>query len=102
MQCSVTTTDDEVNLAFSKRLIYSDTAGFSPLLDQIKTHALSKCNVDLKELEHIDSSGLRMLLLLHDVCRDIGAMLVFKTVSGQVHTMLMHSRFDTIVTIENG
>ncbi len=101
MQCSVTTSDDSVNLTFSKRLIYSDTAGFAPLLEQVKKHGLPNCAVDLKELEHIDSSGLRMLLLLHDVCRDIGAQLVFKTTQGQVHTMLMHSRFDTIVTIEN-
>jgi len=100
MQCSVTTTDDHVTITLKQRLIFSDTAAFSPILDQVKNHGFPECTVDLQGLDHIDSSGLRMLLLLHDVCRDIGANLTFKKAQGQVQTMLMHSRFDTIVTIE--
>ena len=93
--------DDQVTITLKQRLIYSDTTAFSPILEQLRAHGLPACTVDLKELEHIDSSGLRMLLLVHDVCRDIKAKLVFKATSGTVHSMLMHSRFDTIVTIEN-
>ena len=101
MQCSVIPTDDHVTVALTARLIYSDTPAFSPVLDQLRSLGRPSCTVDLSDLEHIDSSGLRMLLLLHDVCRDLGSSLTFKTKEGQVHTMLMHSRFDTIVTIQN-
>ena len=100
MQSSITTADNHVTICLKERLIYSDTTAFSPLLDQLRSLGKSGCTVDLQQLEHIDSSGLRMLLLLHDVCRDLGSNLIFKTSAGQVHTMLMHSRFDTIVTIE--
>ena len=100
MQCSVETSDNNVTIHLKERLIYSDTTAFSPLLDQLRGLGKPGCTVDLQQLVHIDSSGLRMLLLLHDVCRDLGANLCFKTAPGQVHTMLMHSRFDTIVTIE--
>jgi anti-anti-sigma factor len=100
MQCLVTTTDDHVNISLIGRLIFSDTPAFSPILKQVRDFAKSGCDVDLKGLEYLDSSGLRMLLLLYDVCQDLGSGLVFRTSPGQVHTMLMHSRFDTIVTIE--
>ena len=100
MQCAISVSDDHVTVTLKERLIYSDTVEFSPLLEQVRHHGKPACVVDLQQLEHIDSSGLRMLLLLHDVCRDLGARLSFKTAEGQVRTMLMHSRFDTIVTID--
>ena len=100
MLSTVVASDDQVEIALKTRLIYSDTAEFASVLEVVRQHGKPSCLVDLQELEHIDSSGLRMLLLLHDACRDLGSHLAFKTKEGQVRTMLMHSRFDTIVAID--
>ena len=100
MQCTISASNDQAHVTLKERLIYSDTAEFASVLEQVRQHGMPSCIVDLQELDHIDSSGLRMLLLLHDACRDLGAHMIFKTKDGQVRTMLMHSRFDTIVAID--
>ena len=101
MQCQMTTEKDRVRVGFSGQLIFSDTAAFADILKQITAAGAKFCVVDLLELEQIDSSGLRMLLLVHDLCRDNGLTLEFHRPVAQVRDMLFHSRFDTIVTISD-
>ena len=100
MNCDVTTKDGTIRITLAGQLIFSDTAPFADVLGQLKAAAASTCTVDLTRLEHIDSSGLRMLLLVHDACRDGNISLIFAGADGQVREMLLHSRFDTIVTID--
>ena len=99
MQCQVTVDGNQMRIALVGQLIYSDTAAFADVLQQAKTERPQTCLVDLGGLEYIDSSGLRMLLLIYGLCRDQGAQLTFAGAAGQVQEMLLHCRFETIVSI---
>ena len=90
---------EEFELAISGQLIYSDTTAFAKILQQASASAARSFVVQLEALNHIDSSGLRMLLLMHDLCKSLGASLVFAKAGGQVREMLLHSKFDTIVAL---
>lgn len=99
MDCTLTADGETLRVSLTGQLIYSDTDPFADLLEKFRQMRLSNCVVDLHRLEHIDSSGLRMLLLTYDVCRENGAELSILGAHGQVAEMLRHSRFDTIVTL---
>jgi anti-anti-sigma factor len=99
MRCQVMAGEGRITIQVSGQLIFSDTAAFADILQQLRSGTPKSCVVDLSELERIDSSGLRMLLLVHDVCRESEAELQFYRVKGQVRDMLLHSRFDTIVPL---
>jgi anti-anti-sigma factor len=101
MQLEINQTNRNMMIVLREQLIYSDTSKFSAVLQQVKGAAIDSCVVDLSGLDHIDSSGLRMLLLLHDACKECNAALTFSQARGQVRDMLLHSRFDTIVRIDN-
>jgi anti-anti-sigma factor len=100
MQLDIKILDKDVNIQIKEQLIYSDTAQFSSVIQKIKEADAKKCSVDLHMLDHIDSSGLRMLLLLYDACKDKNAALSLSGAKGQVKEMLLHCRFDTIVAMD--
>jgi anti-anti-sigma factor len=89
-----------MNIILKGQLNYLDMAKFSTILPGIKTAKFSECVVDLSNLNSMDSTGLRILLLIIELCRSNGANLVFRKASGQVAELLMHSKFDTIVRLE--
>ena len=99
MDYSILNNDSQVTISLKGALIFSDTPAFSVVLDDIQKSAAEKCIVDLRELEHIDSSGLRMMLLVHDKCHEKQQALTFRTKDGFVHKALLHTKFDTIVDI---
>ena len=99
MQCRIAAENDQISIALSGLMTFSDSTAFVKVLEQVKTSAAQSCLIDLSELEFIDSTGLRMLLLIHDLCRDSDIKLSFKGATGRVHEMLLQCRFETIVTI---
>lgn len=99
MDCNLAEKNGTLTITIAGQLIFSDTAPFAGILGQIRKAGVGSCLVDLSRLDHIDSSGLRMLLLVYDACRAAGAMLEFRGSKGQVRDMLLHCRFETIVTI---
>ena len=78
-------------------LTFSDTNNFASIIQQLKDAKPTVCDVDLDGLKLIDSSGLRMMLLLHDASKEHGGRMELNHSCGQVREMLLHSRFDTIV-----
>ena len=99
MKYEISNTDDAVTIAIGGQLIYSDTSNFTEILKRVEETVGAACILDLAGLEHIDSSGLRMVLLLHDACKERGAALTIKFAKGHVREMLFHCRFETIVDI---
>jgi anti-anti-sigma factor len=97
MQIEIKSANREMTIAVREQLIFSDTAKFSTVIQQVKEADIESCVLDLSHLDHIDSSGLRMLLLLHDACKEAEAKLSIVNAHGHVKDMLIHCRFDTIV-----
>ena len=101
MQHEISLSGKALTITLKEKLIFSDTGKFAAVIQKVKDTELDGCFVALRELEHIDSSGLRMLLLLHDACKEKNCKLRVKGAQGQVKEMLLHCRFDTIVTLED-
>jgi anti-anti-sigma factor len=99
MAIETTSENRSLTIRITDSLIYSNTNEFSDVLRKVKETDLESCAANLHNLEHIDSSGLRMLLLLFDACREKDVALTFAGAKGQVKEMLLHCNFDTIVTI---
>ena len=100
MQCQVTIDGGRLTVSMAGTMTYADSAAFAEVFRQVRSARAEECTVDLGGLEHTDSSGLRMLLQVCDLCKDIGTYLTFRHAAGQVRERLLHCRFDMIVTIE--
>ena len=100
MDHSIEIAKDVMTIGLKGRLIYSDTAAFAAVIARIRDETIKQCTLDLAGLDHIDSSGLRMVLLTHDACRDKGATLSIRGARGSVRDMLLHCKFDSILQIE--
>ena len=100
MQYEVVTDRDSLRIVLANDLSLHDTDRFAEVLNKAQNSNTNRCQVDFSRLDQIDSSGLRMLLLLYGVCRKIGSALSFHSAGGQVRDMLINSRFETIVPVE--
>ncbi len=100
MQYTMNTANHALSIAIREQLIFSDTEKFSAIIQKVRETEITSCSLDLSGLSHIDSSGLRMLLLLHDACKEAGVKLAIFHAYGHVKDMLLHCRFDTIVRLE--
>jgi len=89
-----------MTISLSGQLIYSDTTAFAAILKEVGDSKPKQCALSLRQLEHIDSSGLRMFFMLHDTCRENGAELRITQATGQVKDMLTHCKFDMLVKID--
>jgi anti-anti-sigma factor len=101
MECKVLRATSTFRIELGGELTFSDTNAFVSILQQVKEAGLALCAVDLVGLRFIDSSGLRMLLLLHDACKECNGRVELNRSAGQVREMLLHSRFDTIVQMND-
>ena len=99
MECKIVRTEDVFRIELGGELTFGDTNAFASVIQQVRDTALRLCEVDLGGLHLIDSSGLRMLLLLHDASKQCDGRVELNRADGQVREMLLHSRFDTIVTM---
>lgn len=100
MECNIGHQDGNLRIEILGEFTFGDTHAFAPILQQVRDGRFVMCDVDLDQLHLIDSSGLRMLLLLHDASKDGGGRVILRRSKGQVREMLLHSRFDTIVSVE--
>ena len=89
-----------MTITLRDKLIYSDTAAYGAVIAKIRDASFESCVLDLGKLAHIDSSGLRMVLLTHDACREKVTPLSVSGAKGQVREMLIHCKFDTILRID--
>jgi len=76
----------------------------NPMVRDIITHVRQwhgpRLEIDLSNLESIDSAGLGMLTLINDGAEQAGKALVVLKPQGQVAKMLEISSFDELMTIQ--
>lgn len=80
------------------RFTFSDNQAFRELLNNISTSSTT-LELELAALEFIDSAGLGMLLLAHEMLQQRGGGIVLRTPRGQVQQMIDLSRFDRLFTV---
>lgn len=91
---------DHVTLFLEGELTFSDSEKFGDVLQKLEDAPCNACEVDFKGLTFIDSAGLRMLLLLHNLSKNNGFNLSFVAPTGDVRDRLLGVKFDTIVSMD--
>ncbi len=75
------------------KFTFSDHGVFKDVVDVVNEGALSQIDLDLNQVEFIDSAGLGMLLLFRDEAKKAGKKLILKSPQGQVEKMFKIARF---------
>lgn len=101
MELVTQTNNGTTEIALSGELTYEDTDQFDDLLTELEGTQALACIVRFDDLQMIDSSGLRMLLLLHDTAKKNNMDLEFAGAKGDVRERIEFARFQTIVTIRD-
>lgn len=82
------------------RLTFADYSTFREITALFNESDVSKCFLNLGELEFIDSAGLGMLLIARDKLQSRNGQLVLRNAQGQVRKMLDLGRLDALFSME--
>jgi anti-anti-sigma factor len=102
MQCRISSFEDLVLVRLKGRCTFSSVSEFEKALDAVWLHPPCTIEVEMSELEYIDSSGVGMLLMLQEVCEKKTSRLVLKHPATQILSVLRLTRLDQLFTIGEG
>ncbi len=87
----------KVNL--NGRLTFTDNSAFQSILPTPGTTDVEHINLNLGDLDYIDSSGIGMLLVLKEKCDEVGANMTMSHPRGQVEKVLRVACIDRVIPI---
>jgi anti-anti-sigma factor len=98
MDCIVKRVDTALKVTMKGKCTFSDYTHFKTIVEHIETGSLSQVDVDLAQLEYVDSSGLGMLLMLNEKS---GGKSEIRLISpqGQVKKMIDVARLGNVFTV---
>lgn len=100
MQYTVTKNGDTCVATLNGSLKSSDQGNFKPLLEECLATGAGSYRVDLAGVDHIDSTGLGLLLMLQDAAKKAGAKVTLANpAEGPLHAFRL-ARFDELFTLE--
>jgi anti-anti-sigma factor len=91
---------DAIHVDLRGRLTFSDYSQFRELTDVFTESNSKKCQMNLSDLEFIDSAGLGMLLIARDRLRMQDGDVILKGAQGQVKKMLDLGHFGSLFKVE--
>ena len=100
MKYDIDKSADETVVNVSGQLTVSDQVAVGEMIQKVLQSSSSRIVVDLKNLEFMDSSGLGMLLVLHDKAKSANATVIISRPEGKVRKMLELACFDTLFTFQ--
>ena len=86
-------------ISINDDMTFDGYKAFKPVLDRLKEAPFSKCEIEMKNVGFIDSAGLGMLLLLHEIATANKIDVVIRAPAGQVARMLELAKLDTMFTV---
>ena len=99
MQSKICSYEDLVLVRLKGRCTFSSLSQFEEVLDLIRQRPVSHYEIHLGELEYIDSSGVGMLLMLHEACEKKHSTLTLVKPSVQVMKVLRLTRLEQMFNI---
>lgn len=102
MHMKIGSFEDLVLIRLKGRCTFSGLAQFEDVLDLVRHRPPTRFELNLSDLEYIDSSGVGMLLMVHEACEKKQSTLVIVKPSPQVMKVLRLTRLDQMLTIEEG
>ncbi|MBM3617054.1 MAG: STAS domain-containing protein [Alphaproteobacteria bacterium] len=91
--------DSTCRLNIKGTFTFSDNAKFREILSLLKDEKVAILELDLSDLQFIDSAALGMLLLLHDEAQKKQKRVSISGAQGQIKKMLQLSNFEEIFNI---
>lgn len=82
------------------RCTFSCLPQFEEVLEEVNNRQPSRFEIELGELEYIDSSGVGMLLMLQEACERRQSHLVLCNPVVQVMNVMCLTKLDQLFTIE--
>lgn len=80
--------DSSINLEVNGRMTFNDCYKVHAIIEHIRKNRIMEVNIDLKNLQFIDSEAIAMLMILTEHLRLIGGRLLLKNANGQVDRVL--------------
>lgn len=86
--------DDTLDITLSGKFTFTDNADFRHVIDTIADPGVKHVDINMQDVDFIDSAGLGMLLLAHDEADKYKKTMIIRGVSGQVKRIFDMARFD--------
>ena len=93
MECTTNTNGNVFNVKMSGKFTFSDHNSFKEIFSFFYDNSLSQIELDLAQVEFIDSAALGLLLIVRDEAKKKSKSVVIKAPQGQVKKMFEISRF---------
>lgn len=100
MNYTCKTVGDAVVVDIKGRLTFADYSQFRELTELFTENKSRECQLNLGDLEFIDSAGLGMLLIARDKMRMQDGEVTLKGAQGQVKKMLDLGHFGSLFRVE--
>ena len=91
---------DRTVVAMSGRLTFSDSPIFPKVLEDIASRGGAGCDVDLTDLDAIDSTGLSLFIHIYDATKAKAIPVALRHARGTVREALCRAGFDTLFQFE--
>ncbi|OFX13797.1 MAG: hypothetical protein A2516_07055 [Alphaproteobacteria bacterium RIFOXYD12_FULL_60_8] len=100
MEYSIVAEGSAKRVVLKGRFTFSDNEHFRQIINSLNETGGSRFVLDMSGLDFMDSAGLGMLLLAHEMADGKRIPLVLKGPKGEVKRMLDVSKFNEIIPIE--
>ncbi len=100
MEYNFTGDSSQQVLSLAGQIGFNDHRMFQGIIKELRSSGASSCVIDLNALDHIDSAGLGLLIVLNDSGQEEKINIRIRGAHGQVEQMLELTNFDQILNIE--
>lgn len=100
MQVKISSFEDVTLVRLKGRCTFSSLSKFEEILDVVRAQPPGRIELEMGELEYIDSSGVGMLLMILEACEKKSSRLLLRNPGAQVRQVLRLSRLDQLFAIE--
>ena len=100
MDYTVTKNGNECVIKINGPLKASGQGDFKTLLAEYTATGASKCRIDLSQVDHIDSTGLGLLLMLQDSAKKANGSVILANPQEAARHAFELARFDELFTME--
>lgn len=99
MQYTQKINDGICAISMDGQFTFSDNMAFRAITEEIAKHSISQVNLDVSNLDYVDSAALGMFLLLREFAQKRHINLTLIGPQGQVKKVFDVSRFDQLFKI---
>lgn len=100
MKISTQITNQAQVSKLSGNMTFADNLDVKAFLDSLREARPKSCTLDMSELQHMDSAGLGLLILLKETSDSIGCSFEIVHPQGQVKNILELADFASEMTIK--